>query len=151
MIDEKTTEIRFGYTSNTLSRGSGKKVVRKCDKCGDLKDVEFKSIRDLSQILCQKCAQLKRYDNPKEHEIMSRIILKIHKNNPEIDRQISESHKKRHEESDGNPIEMHHIIYDENDNDRFRIPLRMTAHHKIHDAFKRSGFKTPHINRRGSL
>ena len=187
MIDEEATRVRFGYTSDELSKSSHKKIVRLCDNCGRERELEFRSYKNL----CQNCGQLKRYEDPEEHKKsskaqkqkhiddptiiqrqrdsakkvhrehpenyieanknMSKILLETHKNNPDIDKRISESHKRRYDEANGNPIEMHHIIYDDNDKNKFRIPLRMTAHHKIHEAFKRSGFKIPHINGRGAL
>lgn len=45
-----------------------------------------------------------------------------------------------------NTTDMHHIIYDENNRKRFRIPLNERAHRLVHGALQRYGFVIPHIN-----
>jgi len=64
MIDEERTFEIYGYTSDTLSNGSGKKVVAACDDCGTYRDVLFYHYRDLCASCCQKgCYRSKETKN----------------------------------------------------------------------------------------
>lgn len=54
MIDEEATLEEYGYTSNELSYGSGKRVVAICDDCGKRRDISFSAYREL----CVRCSHL---------------------------------------------------------------------------------------------
>ena len=105
----------------------------------------------------------KYWDDPESHKKASEYNKKSYKENPERTLKQSEAHKKRYEDpnerkktsesmkkhfsdADGDPIEMHHLIYDHNDKTRFTIPLRMSAHKKVHVVMRKQGIKTIHIN-----
>ena len=47
MIDEEKTLEQFGYTSDSLSHGSNKKIVAVCNKCGKERILYFQAYRDL--------------------------------------------------------------------------------------------------------
>ena len=53
MIDENITFILFGYTSNKLLYGSGKKVLCICNECGKERLIQYRYYRNL----CASCAQ----------------------------------------------------------------------------------------------
>ena len=53
MIDEDRTMQLYGYTSDELSKGSGKRVIAVCDECGKYRDLEKKGYRDL----CVSCTK----------------------------------------------------------------------------------------------
>ncbi|MCK5643848.1 MAG: hypothetical protein KAJ19_23835 [Gammaproteobacteria bacterium] len=58
MIDENVTFILFKYTSNKLSRGSGKKILSICNECGKERLIQYKDYRNL----CFKCShETKKY------------------------------------------------------------------------------------------
>ena len=95
----------------------------------------------------QSLAQKKSYqENPERTQRISEGLKMAYQNDPMIAQKQSEVMKKRF--TDGDPIEMHHLIYDENNKDKFTIPLRSSAHKKVHVAFRRSGFVIPHIKRK---
>lgn len=70
MIDEEKTFEIFGYTSDKLTHGSGKRVIVICDNCGKERKVMFKQYRDL----CISCCQLGRIHSEETK-------IKISKNN----------------------------------------------------------------------
>lgn len=51
MIDEEKTLEQFGYTSDSLSYGSGRKIVAVCDGCNKERIVKFQDYRNL----CRSC------------------------------------------------------------------------------------------------
>ena len=52
MIDEYWTFRFFGYTSDSLSDGSHKKIIAVCEECGKYRVLKFQAYHDL----CHKCA-----------------------------------------------------------------------------------------------
>lgn len=70
MIDEEKTFEIFGYTSDELTHGSGKRVIVICDNCGKERRVMFKQYRNL----CISCCQLGRIHSEETK-------IKISKNN----------------------------------------------------------------------
>jgi len=52
MIDENRTLELFGYTSDSLSHASHKKVVAVCDECGEVRFIDYRQYRDR----CRGCA-----------------------------------------------------------------------------------------------
>ena len=59
MIDEDRTMQLFEYTSDELSKGSGKKVVAVCEECGIYRCVRKRSYRDL----CFICSRSRTGEN----------------------------------------------------------------------------------------
>ena len=55
MIKKKTLK-HFGYTSDSLSYDSSKKVIALCDKCGMKRILKFYSYKNL----CRYCANIGR-------------------------------------------------------------------------------------------
>ena len=69
MILEEETFKRFSYYPRDLSKGSHKKVLVKCDKCGKIR---FKQFRQLSD-LCISCAQKGRSATIETRKKMSKL------------------------------------------------------------------------------
>ena len=103
MIDEYTTFLAYGYTSDDLSKGSNKKVWRLCDICGVGRFIKFCYYRDL----CENCS--KRLKLSEEHK---RKISKSSKGkiiSEKQKQQISEAHtgRKHTEQSRKNMSDAH--------------------------------------------
>lgn len=70
MIDENRTMQLFGYTSDSLSGGSHKKVVVVCEMCSEERIIPMRSVnsRGVLTTLCKSCGQKNRQfggeDNP---------------------------------------------------------------------------------------
>ena len=105
----------------------------------------------------------KRYeDNPEERKKTGEASKKSRRDDPTISKNHSEFMKEYYKDSEvkkkqsetmknrfvngADPIELHHLIYDHNDKTRFTIPLKMSAHRKVHAAMRRQGIKIIHIN-----
>ena len=58
MIDEDRTLQLYGYTSDSLTKGSHKLIVRVCDECGRYKIIRNDSYKDLCHTCCQIGIQL---------------------------------------------------------------------------------------------
>jgi hypothetical protein len=79
MIDEKITFEMFGYTSDTLAYRSHKRVWRICDICGDGRDIEYGTHRNI----CHKCRMATKETRDKiskNHADMSEAMMAT--NNP---------------------------------------------------------------------
>ena len=68
MIDEDRTLQLYGYTSDELSRGSHKPVVRVCNECGEYSVVQHRSHRGL----CNGCAMIGRHFSPETRQKISK-------------------------------------------------------------------------------
>ena len=89
MIDEAQTFKKFGYYLTELSKGSGKKVIAICQKCGENREVIFQQYRDL----CRSCAAKNK---PIMSEKTKKKISKIHKGKKvtkETCKKLSDAHK----------------------------------------------------------
>lgn len=96
-IDRAATIEKFGYDPDTLSRGSGRRVVAVCEGCGKVRDLEKKRYREL----CRSCGAKKYFEDP---EIRKRYSVRQKKRfeDPEIRKRHSAAQKKRFED----PIEV---------------------------------------------
>lgn len=105
MIDEKVTFEKYGYTSDFLSKGSQKLIVRICDKCGKIDEIIFRGYKKAKYSnLCKKCVlnqpeirkanskRVKQYniDHPEFGKAHSEWLIQWHKNHPEIRKTHSE-------------------------------------------------------------
>ena len=87
MIDEEATLEEYGYTSDTLSHASNRRVVAICDGCGIRRDLRFEDYGEL----CRRCAQQNRSD-----ETLKRMSkCKTGENHPMYGKPKSEETKKR--------------------------------------------------------
>jgi hypothetical protein len=87
MIDEKKTFILFGYTSDTLSHGSNKKVWRICDCCKEEHLIEYKGYRDL----CKSCSHIGKHLSKKTKDKISKAHTGKH-HSEETKLKISKAH-----------------------------------------------------------
>jgi len=90
MIDRAATIEKFGYDPDTLSKGSGKRVVAVCEGCGAIRDLEKKR----ASVLCRSCAKKKYFKDPKTRKKQSDIRKNYFKNHPEAGEQHSIKMKK---------------------------------------------------------
>lgn len=75
MIDETKTLELFGYTSDMLSKGSHKKVIRVCEECGKEKIIVFQAYNlAMYPNLCRSCSKSKS-KNPNYQNGKSRTVL----------------------------------------------------------------------------
>ena len=104
MIDEEKTFTEFGYTSNSLSHGSNKKVYAICDDCGKERLVIFQSYKDLCKSCVKKGKNNSFYGKHHTEETKQKIRNNLNvsgKNNPfygkshtkESKKLMSETHK----------------------------------------------------------
>jgi hypothetical protein len=98
MIDEARTLELFGYTSDSLTHGSGKKVCAVCDECGEVRILEYKSYRSL----CYKCGTPRGDNHPTygkklsdEHKRKISDSLTGNKLSDETKQKLSEAFKGR--------------------------------------------------------
>ena len=75
MIDEDNTFILFGYTSDYLSHGSTKKVLKVCDICKEERLIEYRTYTKL----CISCSRVGKHHTEKTKGKISNS-LKGHKN-----------------------------------------------------------------------
>lgn len=106
MIDENKTLELFGYTSDSLSHGSGRKVVAICNKCGKERVLSFRQYRNLC-ISCtkrginhtletrQKISKTNSGKKFSEEHKQKISKAKIGKNNPMFGKKLSEDTKQK--------------------------------------------------------
>lgn len=70
MIDEEATFKKFGYYSWDLTAGSDKKVIAKCERCGNTRQVRK---RTCNPLLCMSCVRKGRIVSEETRRKMSRI------------------------------------------------------------------------------
>lgn len=98
MIDEQRTLEKFGYTSDELSYGSHKPIIRVCDKCGKIQNIMFHNYnKSKYPNLCLQCvAKLlevrKKISNSTKDKIVS---LKTRKKMSKISKHRTYSQKTR--------------------------------------------------------
>ena len=92
MIDRDATIAKFRYDSDTLSRGSYKKVVAVCEGCGEVRDIQKRSYGDL----CMSCACSRYWKDPKAREKQSATRKKYFED-PEARKKSGVSQRKRYE------------------------------------------------------
>jgi len=63
MLDENKTQEKFGYSSDSLTKGSHKRVCIICDYCGETNDIMYKSFLNNKELVnkdaCKKCRSIK--------------------------------------------------------------------------------------------
>ena len=89
MIDEERTFAEFGYTSNELTYGSGKKVWAICDICGEERLIYFNQYRNL----CASCAHSGKNHHMFGKHLSEETKKKLSKAN--IGKKLSEEHKQK--------------------------------------------------------
>ena len=87
MIDENKTFKNFGYTSDTLSHGSNKKVLCVCDECGKERLIEYKGYRNL----CKSCSRIGKHISEKTKNKISKANTGKH-HSEETKLKISKAH-----------------------------------------------------------
>lgn len=138
MIDEYTTFLAYGYTSDELTCGSGKLVYCLCDDCGKGRLLKFQIYRDL----CNQCRSNTKSTKEKQSKAQKERIRQPHTEETKIKMRKSamgkkgtmkgkkhtEESKKKMRES----LQRHHVAYDFHDKDALVTMVTSSQHSKIH-------------------